>query len=83
MSGWVGASKDMVSIFSWMGTGWAFLSAVFFPSADVVICRENVVNELRQVDAAMKVSMNGFFMGSPVDVLHDGVRPVVSLLDIV
>jgi hypothetical protein len=72
----------MVSIFSWMGAGWAFLSAVFFPSADVVICRENVVNELRQVDAAMKVSMNGFFMGCPVDVLHDGVRPFVSLLDI-
>jgi hypothetical protein len=40
------------------------------------------VNELRQVDAAMKVSMNGFFMGCPVDVLHDGVRPFVSLLDI-
>jgi hypothetical protein len=65
-----------------MGAGWAFLGAVFFPSTDVVICRENVVDELRQVDSAMKVSMNGFFMGSPVDVLHGGVRPFVSLLDI-
>jgi hypothetical protein len=40
------------------------------------------VDELRQVDTAMEVSMNGFFMSGPVDVMHDSVRPFVSLLDI-
>jgi hypothetical protein len=62
----------MVSIFGWMGTGWAFLSAVFFPSADVIIGRENVMNKLHQVNAAMKVSIDGFSMGGPVNVLRDG-----------
>jgi uncharacterized membrane protein YjfL (UPF0719 family) len=65
-----------------MGAGRAFLGAIFFPCANVVICWEDVVDELRQVNTAVKVSMNGFFMNGPVDVMHDSVRPFVSLLDI-
>jgi hypothetical protein len=81
-SGWVGASEDMVSVFLWMGAGGAFLGAICLPFANEVVCWKNIVNKLCQVNSAMKVTVDGAFVCSPVDVGHGGVGPVVPLLNV-
>jgi hypothetical protein len=53
-----------------------------FPSANVVVGWQDVVYELCQVDAVMKLAADGHTMSIPVNALHNGWGPLVVLLDV-
>jgi hypothetical protein len=50
--------------------------------ANVVVGWQDVVYELCQVNTKMKKATDGQTMSIPVDALHDGWLPVVTLLNV-
>ena len=55
---------------------------VWLPAADIVIGGQDIVDQLGQVNAVVKLVVDGHTMSIPVNVLHDGWGPLVALLDV-
>jgi flagellar biosynthesis/type III secretory pathway M-ring protein FliF/YscJ len=48
----------------------------------MVVCWQDIVYELRQMDTVMKLAADGHAMSIPVDKFHSCRSPEVTLLDV-
>ena len=75
-------ADDMISVFFRMTTAGATILTVWIKSVNVVVSREEVMNQFGEVDALVHATPNGQAVGFPVDKAHDGGVPMVAFLDI-